>query len=345
MLSVAVLGATGVVGQRLVQLLEHHPWFELVAVAASEGSVGKRYGDAAAWRLPTPVPERPARLVVQRPEPDLGATIVFSALDAAAAGPIEQAFAAAGCVVVSNASTHRLDPGVPLLVPEINPEQLDLVAGKTGFIVTNPNCATATLALALAPLHRAFGVESVCVTTLQAVSGAGYPGIASLDILGNVVPYIAGEEEKIEQETRRILGIADVVATATRVPVLEGHTACVSVNLRRPADARELADVLRTFSGEPQRLALPSAPRHPVVLRSECDRPQPRLDVGAGNGMSTVVGRIRVRERSVQFVALGHNTIRGAAGAALLNAELVAVRTNLVSRCAVQAVTGTQPPP
>jgi aspartate-semialdehyde dehydrogenase len=336
---VAVLGATGVVGQRLVQLLHGHPWFEVVALAASERSAGRRYGEACAWRLEVPMPREVAGMTVREATPDLAAAIVFSALDAKVAGPIERACAAAGLLVVSNAACHRMDPDVPLLVPEVNPEQLELISvqrdrrGWSGAIVTNPNCSTATLVLALAPLARRFGLEQVVVTTLQAVSGAGYPGVASLDILANVFPHIPGEEEKIESETRRILGTLDaphpvaVSATATRVPVLDGHCLSVSVRLTEPASEPDVHAALAEFAGEPQRLRLPSAPARAVVVRDEPDRPQPRMDAGTERGMSTVVGRLRrCAAAHWRFVAVGHNTVRGAAGAALLNAELLVAR-------------------
>jgi aspartate-semialdehyde dehydrogenase len=337
---VGVLGATGAVGQRFVQLLASHPWFELAAVAASDRSVGKAYEDACAWRLETPVPAAARALPVLPVEPDLDCDLVFSALDATVAGPVEEAFARAGYAVLSNAGNHRMDEDVPLLVPEINPDHLALLEaqrrrrGWPGFIATNPNCSTATLVLALAPLDRRFGVEAVAVTTLQAVSGAGYPGLPSLDILGNVIPYIAGEEEKIERETRKILGTltaggvaahrARISAQTTRVPVVDGHTAAVFVSLREKAGLEEVRDAFRTFRGVPQERSLPSAPAHPTVLLEAPDRPQPRLDLGIEDGMATAVGRVRrCGLLDYKFVVLGHNTIRGAAGAAILNAELL----------------------
>ena len=279
-------------------------------------------------------------LPVAAAEPGLECDIVFSALDAAVAGPIEEAFARAGYAVLSNARNHRMEADVPLLVPEVNADHAALIAvqrkrrGWKGFIVTNPNCSTATLALALAALERRFGLTSVAVTTLQAVSGAGYPGIPSLDILGNVVPFIAGEEEKIERETRKILGrlsgeaVAShpmtVSAQTTRVPVVDGHTAAVFVSLERKVGLDDVRDAFRTFSGPPQELGLPSAPAHPTVLLDEPDRPQPRLDLMVEHGMATLVGRVRPCELlGWKFIVLGHNTIRGAAGAAILNAELL----------------------
>ncbi len=339
-IKVGVLGATGAVGQRFVQLLDGHPWFELAAVAASERSAGKRYGEACAWKLDTPMPEAARRLPVSAAAPGLDAQVVFSALDAAVAGPIEEAFAAAGCAVLSNSKNHRMDEDVPLLVPEVNADHAGLIEvqrrrrGWKGFIATNPNCSTVTLTLALAPLDRCFGVRAVAVTTLQAISGAGYPGIPSLDILANVVPFIAGEEEKVERETRKILGgysggavsihPAAVSAQCTRVPVVDGHTEAVFVTLAAEASVERVIAAFRDFRGPPQELHLPSAPERPVVVLEENDRPQPRLDIGRERGMATIVGRIRRCElMGWKFVALGHNTVRGAAGATILNAELL----------------------
>ncbi len=340
-IKVAILGATGMVGQRFVQLLQDHPWFEISALAASERSVGKPYAEAVRWKLDTPLPPRIRDLPVLEPKPDLDVQIVFSGLDASVAGPIEEHFAQAGYAVISNSKNHRMDEDVPLLVPEINADHLALIERqqarrgyRKGFIVTNPNCSATTLSLALAPLERAFGIVSVVVTTLQAVSGAGYPGVPSLDILGNVIPYISEEEEKIERETRKIFGrLRDhtiefhpmsVSATATRIPVLDGHTESVSVQLRTPATLEEITDALRNYRSLPQQLRLPSAPEHPIVLQEEPDRPQPRLDVYREKGMATVVGRVRpCSALGWKFVILGHNTLRGAAGAAILNAELL----------------------
>ena len=340
---VAVLGATGAVGQRFVQLLDGHPWFDLRAVSASDRSAGRPYAEACAWKLDTPMPQAVRELEVRPAEPGGGlpAAIVFSALDAAVAGPIEEAFAGAGYGVLSNARNHRMDADVPLLVPEINPHHTALIHSqrkrrgwRTGFIVTNPNCSTATLVLALAPLERRFGLKAVTATTLQAISGAGYPGVPSMDILGNVVPFIAGEEEKIQLETRKILGTAGaegvtphplvVSATTTRVPVPDGHTVSAFVTLGREARLEEVREALCTFQAEPQHKRLPSAPEHPVVLVEGEDRPQPRLDLKLERGMASVVGRVRRCDvMGYKFVVLGHNTIRGAAGASILNAELL----------------------
>jgi len=337
---VGVLGATGAVGQRFVQLLAGHPWFDLVAVAASERSAGRSYGEACAWKLDVPMTAAAGDLVVQPVEPKLPCELVFSALDAAVAGPVEEAFAAAGYAVLSNARNHRMDDDVPLLVPEVNPGHTALIAaqrkrrGWRGFIATNPNCSTATLVLALAPLERRFGLKAVVVTTLQAISGAGYPGLPSLDILGNVIPFIAGEEEKVERETQKILGTMAgpgvtphpvvVSAQTTRVPVVDGHTASVFVTLGSDPGLEAVRDAFRTYRGEPQERGLPSAPEHPTLLMDQDDRPQPRLDANRERGMASVVGRVRRCElMGYKFIVLGHNTIRGAAGAALLNAELL----------------------
>ena len=337
-LDVGVLGATGRVGQQFVARLERHPWFALRWVAASERSEGKAYGDAAPWRLPSSMPAASRDLKVEACSPGRGPKVMFSALDAAAADQLEHEFAAAGHIVLSNARSHRMNPLVPLLIPEVNAEHLAVLAeqrqklGWAGAIVTNPNCAAIVLAMALAPL-RAFDIRRVLVTTMQAVSGAGYPGVPSLDILGNLIPYIGGgEEDKIERETVKILGSdegrtphpAVVSAQVNRVPVADGHTMTVSVALEsRPAVA-EVVAALRGFRGRPQALGLPTAPDPAIVVMDDPARPQPRLDADLGDGMAVSVGR--VRECPVlthKFVALGHNTIRGAAGASILNAELM----------------------
>jgi len=339
-IKVGVLGATGAVGQKFVQLLENHPWFELTEVAASERSVGKTYGEAARWFQNTPLPERIRHLSVKACQPQLDCQIVFSGLDAAVAGEVETEFAAAGYAVFSNARNHRLDDDVPLVIPELNADHLHLIdlqrkkSGGSGFIVTNSNCSTMFLAMVLGPLHQAFGVEKVFVATMQAISGAGYPGVASLDILGNVIPFINGEEEKIEIETRKILGalaggrvqLAGFVISAqtNRVPVEDGHIECVSVKFRKQASVAAIKERLQNFRGLPQELKLPSAPPQPIIVMEEPDRPQPRRDVMAANGMATFVGRIRPCPLlDFRFVILGHNTIRGAAGASILNAELL----------------------
>jgi aspartate-semialdehyde dehydrogenase len=338
-IEVGVLGATGMVGQQFINQLAGHPWFEISWLAASERSEGKRYGDAAPWRLETPVPEGIADRAVEAATPGVGPRLVFSALDAGVAGELERAFADAGHLVVSNARNHRMDPTVPLLVPEVNAEHVALLRaqarlrGGGGAIVTNPNCSTVVLTMALAPL-RPFGLRSCLVSTMQAVSGAGYPGVASLDILGNVIPFISGEEEKIETETRKILGslIADSVemhpvrvsAHANRVPVVDGHTETVSVALEKKASFADLREAFEGFTGAPQRLGLPSAPERPILYFDQPGRPQPRFDAGRGRGMTVSVGRLRpCPVLDWKFVTLGHNTVRGAAGAAVLNAELM----------------------
>src|SRR5881296_1811486 len=345
---VGILGATGAVGQRFLQLLENHPRFTVTALAASDRSQGKPYGEACVWRLPGDPPVTAAGLVVRAPEPPLDCDVVFSSLPADVAGPLEARFAEAGYPLISNSSSHRMDDEVPLLIPEVNPDHLALLGGsrsaRKGFIVTNPNCSTVMIALALAPLVRAFGVEAVVATTLQALSGAGYPGIASLDITDNVVPFIANEEEKIERETRKILGRVNgkgrgvapapfaVSAQCHRVNVVDGHMAAVRVKLARAADPAELREAFSSFTGLPQELHLPSAPERPILVRDEPDRPQPRLDRDAGGGMSISVGRIaRDGVLGHRFVALSHNTIRGAAGAAILNAELLLAKGYLGS--------------
>ena len=336
----AVLGATGAVGQAFIRLLVDHPWFELTELAASERSAGKPYGDAVHW-LGGELPAHVARMTVRACEPDaVRAELVFSALDSGAAGPVEQAFAQAGRWVVSNAKNHRMDADVPLVIAEVNPDHLALLDGQrstrgwSGGIVTNGNCSTITLVSAIAPLHRRFGIRRAVVATMQAVSGAGYPGVPSLDALGNVVPYIKDEEEKIEEETRKFLGALShgavtpascvVGAHCNRVPVENGHTVCVSLELEQRATPEEARTALRDWRGAETSRGLPSSPERPVVLRDEPDRPQPRRDVDTGRGMSTVVGRVRDDPvLGLRLVAMAHNVIRGAAGAAVQNAELL----------------------
>jgi aspartate-semialdehyde dehydrogenase len=338
-LRLGILGATGTVGQRMISLVDGHPQFEVTAVAASHRSQGRPYAEAVEWRLPVGMPAVVRSLPVRSPEPPLDCDLVLSSLPADVAGNVESQFAAAGYPVISNSSSHRMDPDVPLVVPEINPDHLALIERRQGkgFIVTNPNCSTIMLAIALAPLHARFGVEAAVVTTMQAISGAGYPGVASLDIVDNVVPFIANEEEKMERETLKILGSVEggtfrpadfpVSAQCHRVPVVDGHLAAVRVRLARPAEPRELREAFTSFRGVPQELALHSAPACPIIVRDEPDRPQPRLDRDAGGGMSVTVGRImHDRVLGHRFVVLSHNTIRGAAGAALLNAELLLAR-------------------
>src|ERR1039458_1984613 len=306
---VGILGATGVVGQRFIQLLEDHPWFEVAWLAASDRSAGQAYGDAARWRLKTAIPEHIRKMPVSPAEPNGAPHVIFAALDSGIARELEPKFADAGCAVVSNSSAFRMQQDVPLVIPEVNPDHLALIELQSwrkksgGYIVTNPNCSAIGLVVALAPLHQKFGVESLFVTTMQAVSGAGYPGVASLDILGNVIPYIAKEEEKMEEETRKLLGqlAGDRVEPATyrmtahcnRVAVEDGHTESVSVKLKRKAGAEELIAAFNEFRSTPQELKLPLAPAQPIFYDAAPDRPQPRFDVDRGNGMTVSVGRLR----------------------------------------------------
>ncbi|HYP25307.1 MAG TPA: aspartate-semialdehyde dehydrogenase [Blastocatellia bacterium] len=337
---VGVLGATGAVGQKFVKLLEGHPWFELVELAASDRSAGKSYEEATSWRQYTKIPENLRRRTVRPCEPGLDCKLVFSGLDASVAGEVEEEFARAGYTVVSNSKNHRMDEDVPLLVPEINPEHLGLIKvqrerrGWAGAIVTNPNCSTIGLVMALAPIERAFGIRRLVVTTMQSVSGAGYPGPPSIDMLGNVLPFIPGEEEKLETEPLKILGKLEggrirpaefgVSAHTNRVFVEDGHMECVSLEMERKASPDEVSAALAGFTSIPQELKLPSAPERPIIVREERDRPQPRYDRDEGNGMSAVVGRLRpCPVFDVRFLVLSHNTIRGAAGAAILNAEIM----------------------
>lgn len=338
-IEVGVLGATGMVGQNFIRFLDGHPWFELTWVGASDRSAGKTYHEAAPWRLEGDMPAAAARLTVQECRPETKAPkLVFSAMDASVATEIEREFAAAGHYVVSNSRNHRMEPDVPLLVPEINASHLRLIAhqhnrGWKGAIVTNPNCSTVALTMGLAPL-KPFGITRVVATTMQAVSGAGYPGVASFDIVGNVIPFISGEEGKMETETLKILGEfagdhieflpAQVSAHCNRVPVLDGHTVAVSVSLSRKVSIQELIHAYENFSAEPQQLKLPSAPARPVLYLHAENRPQPRRDASRDNGMTVTVGRLRTCPvLDYKFVCLAHNTIRGAAGAAVLNAELM----------------------
>jgi aspartate-semialdehyde dehydrogenase len=338
---VGILGATGVVGQRFVQLLEAHPQFEISALAASDRSQGKTYEEACSWRLPGEMPELVKKIVVQPPAAPLDCDFVFSSLPGEIAAGAEESFARAGLPVISNSSSHRMAADVPLLIPEVNPEHLELIVPQRaargygrGCLVTNPNCSTIVIAMALAPLHRVFGVEACVATTMQAISGAGYPGVASMDITDNVLPFIGGEEEKIETETVKILGSVEgasikgakmkVSAQCNRVNVIDGHLAAMRVKLSRPASVDQIREALASFSSLPQQLKLHSAPAKPIIVRDEIDRPQPRLDRDNGSGMSITVGRIaRDNVLDYRLMALGHNTIRGAAGAAILNAELL----------------------
>jgi aspartate-semialdehyde dehydrogenase len=342
---VGILGATGAVGQRFVQLLDGHPWFEVTALAASTRSAGRPYAEACHWILDTPMPAWAGELEVLPASPDASfdCQMVFSALPGNMAREVEEQFAQAGHAVCSNASAHRMDPDVPLIIPEVNAEHLGLIEAQRrarsweGFIVTAANCSTTHLALALKPLDDAYGIIGASVVTMQAISGAGYPGVPSLDILGNVVPYISGEEPKLEAETQKLLGtlangeIIDatfvISAHCNRVPVINGHTECVSISFKEPPSAEGLKTTLAQFRGLPQELGLPSAPEAPILVTEAPDRPQPRLDIDLAGGMATVVGRVRPCPLfDYRFVLLGHNTVRGAAGGAILNAELLAAQ-------------------
>jgi aspartate-semialdehyde dehydrogenase len=341
---IGILGATGMVGQRYIQLLEDHPLFEITWLAASDRSCGKTYGEAAKWRLDTPLPERIARMTVSPAEPEGGPKVIFASVDAAIARELEPKFAAAGCAVISNSSAFRMAPNVPLVIPEVNAGHLHLIEEQPwrkesgGYIVTNPNCSTIGLVMALKPIEERFGIETIFVTTMQAVSGAGYPGVASMDILDNVVPYIGSEEEKMEAETLKLLGQlngqtvaplhAMVTAHCNRVPVIDGHTECVSIKLGKKL-GREVTreDILAAWADfKPLAgLELPFAPEQPVEWNALNDRPQPRLDRNRGKGMAVTVGRLRpCGVLDWKFVLLSHNTVRGAAGATILNAEMLA---------------------
>jgi aspartate-semialdehyde dehydrogenase len=342
---VAVLGATGAVGQTFIRLLQGHPWFEVAEVAASERSAGKRYDEATRW-IEGVMPADVAALTVTACDPAaVRSRIVFSALDSNVAGEVEAAFAQAGALVLSNAKNYRMDADVPLVIPEVNAGHLALLAHQRqargfaagGGIVTNANCAATVATLPLAALHEAFGLEKVFVTTMQAISGAGYPGVPSLDILGNVIPYIGDEEPKIEREMHKMLGTvgatgivhADfaVSAHANRVATENGHLVCLSIGFRRRVSAEEALEVLRAWRGAPESLGLPSSPERALLVTDAVDRPQTRRDVGLGNGMTVTVGRVR-RDPilDVKLVALGHNTVRGAAGGSILNAEVLAAQ-------------------
>ena len=339
-LPIGILGATGMVGQRFIQLLENHPWFQVAWLAASDRSSGKTYGDAAKWRLDTPLPDRIARMTVSPADPEGAPKIIFASIDAAYAREMEPRFAAAGCAVVSNSSAFRMEPNVPLVLPEVNADHLHLIETQSwrrasgGYIVTNSNCTAMGPVLALKPIDDRFGVEQIFATSMQAVSGAGYPGVPTMDILDNVIPYIGNEEEKMEEETLKLLGkleghtvkplAARMSASCNRVAVIDGHTVSVAIKLRKPATHEELLAAwseFRPLAGQ----GLPTAPDQPVQWAPQNDRPQPRLDRNRGNGMAVTVGRLRpCSVLDWKFTVLSHNTIRGAAGAAILNAELLA---------------------
>jgi aspartate-semialdehyde dehydrogenase len=337
-IEVGILGATGMVGQHFIKFLQGHPWFDLKWLGASDRSAGKKYGDAMTWHLGV-VPETVADITVDECKPGNAPRLLFSSMDAGVATEIERAFAQAGHIVVSNSRNHRMESDVPLLVPEINPDHLQLVPGQQrargwkGQIVTNPNCSTIVLTMALGPLKQ-FGITKIVTTTLQAISGAGYPGVASMDIVGNVVPFIGNEEEKMQQETQKILGdfrgdhieplAAKVSAHCNRVAVVDGHTVTVSVEFSAKPTESDVLHAIQSFRGVPQDRQLPSAPPNPVIYMHEANRPQPRKDAERERGMAAFVGRLRACPvLDYKFVALGHNTIRGAAGAAVLNAELM----------------------
>lgn len=333
---VGILGATGMVGQKFVELLSSHPWFEITAVAASDRSVGKPYSQAMKWRMQTILSPKIAEMPVTACVPNLPCDLVFSGLDSSVAGEIESKFAEAGFWVISNSSPHRMDPDVPLLIPEVNPDHLQLIQSQAygkGAIITNPNCSVIGIAIALKPLQDLWGVEAVSVVTLQAISGAGHPGVASLDILDNVIPYIEGEESKLEQEPLKIMGTYNNQGIApypmrlstqcTRVPVADGHLACLSVKLKEKPSAVEIINAWKKFQGEPQHLTLPMAPKLPIIYLEDERHPQPKLHRLLGDGMSVSVGRLRECPLfDWKFNVLSHNTIRGAAGGAILNAEL-----------------------
>ncbi|MGH9840618.1 MAG: aspartate-semialdehyde dehydrogenase [Blastocatellia bacterium] len=341
---VGILGATGTVGQRVIHMLRNHPWFEVTALAASDRSEGKRFADVCNWKLPFDMPDAAKEIKVYACKPPLDCDVVISSLPSDIAVEAEAAFAAAGLPVISNSSSYRMPEDVPLVVPEINPDHLDVIPAQRknrgydkGYIVTNPNCTTIGLVMALAPLQRAFGLEAVMMTSMQAISGAGYPGVASMDIIDNVMPFIGGEEEKVEVEPQKIMGRLaggriepasfKVSAQCNRVPVQDGHLESVRVKLARQTTVEEVAAALASFTGLPQELKLPTAPARPVIVRAEKDRPQTRLDRDAENGMATVVGRIS-KDTIFDFklTLISHNTIRGAAGAALLNVELLVAK-------------------
>jgi aspartate-semialdehyde dehydrogenase len=337
---VGILGATGIVGQRFIQMLEHHPWFEVAWLAASDRSEGRAYADAARWRLRTSIPADVAKIVISPATPDGAPKVIFAALDSSIAAELEPGFADAGHAVISNSSALRMVKDVPLVIPEVNPDHIKLIECQSwrrkngGFVVTNPNCSAIGLVIALAPLHQRFELETVMAVTMQAVSGAGYPGVASLDILGNVIPFISNEEEKMEEEAHKLLGKLNgtgivpapfkMSAQCNRVAVEDGHTESISVKLKNRATAEDILEAWSSFRGVPQKKKLPSAPEIPVRYVASKDRPQPRFDVEFGHGMTTTVGRLRpCNVLDWKFTVLSHNTIRGAAGAALLNAELL----------------------
>lgn len=343
-IKVGILGATGMVGQRFIQLLEDHPWFEISELAASERSAGKPYEESVygRWKLETPIPAKVVSMVVKECKPDLDCKMIFSALDASIAGPVEEEFARAGYIVSSNSRNHRMDEDVPLLIPEVNADHTAIIEqqkkkhNNKGYIVTNPNCSTIGLVLALAPLHKKYNIKKIIVTTMQALSGAGYPGVASLDIIDNVIPFIGGEEGKMESESLKLLGTLEggkfvfadikISASCNRVNVKDGHLESVSLEMEKKPPREELILTLREFNPL-KELNLPSSPPQPIIVKEEDNRPQPRYDRDLGKGMASMVGRIReCPVLDYKFTILSHNTIRGAAGAAILNAEYLKVK-------------------
>jgi len=336
-ISVGILGATGIVGQKFIELLSSHPWFEIVALAASDRSIGKRYGEAMKWSMPVALPQKVADMTVVACSPNLPCNVVFSSLHSDVAGEIEESFAKAGYKVISNSGNHRMDSDVPLIVPEINSDHLKLIEQQhfaPGALITNPNCSVIGMTMALKPLLDKWGINAVNVVTMQALSGAGYPGIPSIDILDNVIPYIDGEESKVEKEPLKIMGTfyeKEIVpypmhlsAQCTRVSVTDGHLACLSVKLNKKAHANEIIAAWREFEGEPQRLKLPTAPKHPIIYLDDERHPQPKLHRTLEGGMAVSIGRLRECPLlDWKFIILSHNTIRGAAGCAILNAELM----------------------
>lgn len=336
---VAVLGATGAVGQRFVQLLHNHPWFEVTALTGSDRTIGQTYGEGCRWILPGDMPDWARRMRVSETEPGLDAEIVFSAISADLARDIEPAFAAAGHHVFSNASAYRMAADVPLLIPEVNADHAALLTTQrrvrnwSGSIATNCNCTATGFTVSLKPLQAAFGLRRIFAVSMQAASGAGYPGVPAMDLTDNVIPYISGEEEKMERETCKMLGalqpghiepaLLPISAHTNRVPVLDGHTVCVTVEFDTPATPAEITAVLQAFKPPAIVASLPSSPARTIEVRSEPSRPQPRLDREAGGGMTTVIGRVRTDSvLHARYVVLSHNTIKGAAGGSLQNAEL-----------------------